>query len=528
MQFIGVILREPLVFDKLLSLVRHLTETASIRLYHLRTMNTQFATIAPRRHSLLIVLAVLALLLALAACGQDRNPTAPPVEATAAAMVVQPTEAISALQPAAPTATPAATATQPPTVEPTATTPATATPVPTQTPTPTPTPIFPLSIEYLRQQDYSASELVIEQTLAPGSNYDRYYASYYSEGLKQYGLLTVPRGQRPESGWPVIIFNHGYIPPTQYRTTERYVAYVDGFASNGYIVFRPDYRGHDRSEGQPTGAYGSPDYVIDVLNAAGALKRFPDADPQRIGMWGHSMGGWITLRAMVVDPDIQAGVIWGGVVGSYEDLLTGWRRGNRPAPTPDPNATSTRGRWRNSLTSQFGSPESNPEFWRALSPNYFLHDLSGPIQLHHTTGDESVPVEFSQILYEQGLDAGMPIELVTYPGDNHNISGNFSTAMSQSVAFFDRWVKQPIDLAEAEGPAVFTGSGLANLRSGPGTSFAIVGQMQPGDSLPLLGSNVDRTWWQVQTAGGPAWVADSVVLAARFAAVPVVEEAAGP
>ncbi|HSN77314.1 MAG TPA: alpha/beta fold hydrolase, partial [Anaerolineae bacterium] len=273
--------------------------------------------------SILFVVALLALFI-LAACSQDRNPPAAPVEATAAALAAQPAEATSAVQPAAPAATPTTTATQPPTVEPTATS------IPTATPTPTATPIFPLSIEYLRLQDFSGSELVIEQTLAPGSNYDRYYASYYSEGLKQYGLLTVPRGQRPESGWPVIIFNHGYIPPTQYKTTERYVAYVDGFARNGYIVFRPDYRGHDRSEGAPSGAYGSPDYVIDVLNAAGALKRYPDADPQRIGMWGHSMGGWITLRAMVVDPDIQAGVIWGGVVGSYEDLLTGWRRGNRP------------------------------------------------------------------------------------------------------------------------------------------------------------------------------------------------------
>ncbi|MCO5244108.1 MAG: alpha/beta fold hydrolase [Anaerolineae bacterium] len=330
-------------------------------------------------------------------------------------------------------------------------------------------------------KEYPGSELVIEQTLAPGSNYSRYYV-YYSEGLKQYGLLTVPRGQKPDSGWPVIIFNHGFIPPNEYRTTERYVAYVDGFARSGYIVFRPDYRGHDQSEGTPSGAYGSPDYVIDVLNATASLKQYPDADPQRIGMWGHSMGGWITLRAMVTDPDIQAGVIWGGVVGAYEDLLTGWRRGDRPAPTPDPNGS--RGRWRNSLTSLFGSPESNPEFWQSLSANYFLDELSGPIQLHHTQGDESVPVEFSEILYRQGLDAGMPIELVTYPGDNHNISGNFGTAMSQSVAFFDRWLKQPLNLTNVAGATVFTGNGLANLRSGPGTSFNIVGQMQGGEVCP--------------------------------------------
>ena len=136
-------------------------------------------------------------------------------------------------------------------------------------------------------------------------------------------------------------------------------------------------------------------------------------------------------------------------------------------------------------------------------------------------------MEFSEILYEQGLDAGMPIELVTYAGDNHNISNNFGTAMSRSVAFFDRWLKQPANLAEFDEPRVYTGVGLANLRSGPGTNFAIVGQMQPGESLPVVGSNVDRTWWQVQTADGPAWVSSSVALAARFASVPVVDETVG-
>jgi dipeptidyl aminopeptidase/acylaminoacyl peptidase len=363
---------------------------------------------------------------------------------------------------------------------------------------------------------------VIEETLVPGANYDRYIASYDSEGLKQYGLLTIPRGQKPENGWPVIIFNHGYIRPSQYRTTERYVAYVDGFARSGYIVFRPDYRGHDRSEGLPTGAYGSPAYVIDVLNAVSSLRRYPDADPERLGMWGHSMGGWITLRAMVTSPEIKAGVIWGGVVGAYEDLLTRWRRGDRPVPTPNPN--STRGRWRNSLLSAYGSPESNNAFWQGLSANYFLEDLSGPIELHHAVGDESVPVEFSEILHEQGQEAGMPIEIFTYPGDNHNISGNFGTAMARSVAFFDRWLEEPVNLAEARGPTVFTGAGIANLREGPGTGYAVVGQMQAGDRLPIIGSNADRSWWQVQTAEGPAWVAASVTLAARTRDIPVAAE----
>ncbi|HXF63261.1 MAG TPA: alpha/beta fold hydrolase, partial [Caldilineaceae bacterium] len=216
--------------------------------------------------------------------------------------------------PAGPTATPTPTATLPPGVTPTPT----ATPVPPEQ--------HPLAIPHMRSQSYPGSEIVIEQALDPGVNYNRYLASYQSEGNKIYALLTIPQGQKPATGWPVVIFNHGYIPPAQYRTTERYVACVDAFARNGYIVFRSDYRGHGFSEGEATGGYGSPAYTIDVLNAVASVKRHPDADPNRIGMWGHSMGGQITLRAMVVTDDIKAGVIWAGVVGSYPDLLENWRR----------------------------------------------------------------------------------------------------------------------------------------------------------------------------------------------------------
>jgi hypothetical protein len=156
--------------------------------------------------------------------------------------------------------------------------------------------MHPLMVEYMRQQAYPGSDIVIEQTLAPGANYNRYIASYRSEGLKIYALLTVPFGEKPATGWPVIIFNHGFIPPEIYRTTERYVAYVDGFARNGYIVFRSDYRGHGFSEGESGSSRGSPGYTIDVLNAVASMKRYPNADPARIGMWGHSMGGLLTLR----------------------------------------------------------------------------------------------------------------------------------------------------------------------------------------------------------------------------------------
>jgi dipeptidyl aminopeptidase/acylaminoacyl peptidase len=331
---------------------------------------------------------------------------------------------------ATPVTLPSSTATSSPTPLPTET--------PTSTPLPTATPfLHPLQIEAMRAQDYPGSDIVVEQVLDPGVNYNRYYVSYLSEGLKIYALMTVPNGEKPATGWPVIIFNHGYIPPTVYRTTERYVAYVDLIARSGYIVFRSDYRGHDRSEGEARGAYSSPDYVVDVLNGVASMKRYPDADPNRIGMWGHSMGGYITLRSMVITRDIKAGVIWGGVVASYPDMLSRWRRGPSAAATPTPSARS----WRFSLISQFGSPEENPAFWNSISANSYLSDLSGPIQLHHSTTDEEVPLEFSETLFSQMLAADQYVEYYKYEGDNHNISNNFSTAMQRSIEFFDRFVK---------------------------------------------------------------------------------------
>ncbi len=297
----------------------------------------------------------------------------------------------------------------------------------------------PLSIESLRKSDFPGSDIVIEQTLDPGTNYTRYIASYKSEGFKIYGLLTIPTGEKPQNGWPLIIFNHGYIPPREYRTTERYVAYVDGFARSGYIVFRPDYRGHGSSEGIASGGYGSNAYTIDVLNALNSMKQHSDVDKTKIGMWGHSMGGFITLRSMVVDKDIKAGVIWGGVVGSYPDLLNNWRRGNRLSPSP--SASNTSNSWRRILQEQFGTPETNPTFWNSLSANSYLKDISGPVQLHHGEQDQSVPKMFSEKLAQQLKDAGKEVELYTYPGDDHDIAQNFSIAQQRSISFFNKYLK---------------------------------------------------------------------------------------
>jgi dipeptidyl aminopeptidase/acylaminoacyl peptidase len=177
-----------------------------------------------------------------------------------------------------------------------------------------------------------------------------------------------------------------------------------------------------------------------VLNAVGALQRYPQADPARIGMWGHSMGGSITLQVMVATDDVRAGVIWAGMVGTYPEILTWFERrfGDRATPTPDPDGNGE-GVW--SLVEAYGRPEENPEFWDSISATAYLEDLSGPIQLHHGTADSSVPFEWSEALLTRLEAAGIEAEFYAYENDNHNLSNYFGTAMTRSVEFFDAHLK---------------------------------------------------------------------------------------
>jgi dipeptidyl aminopeptidase/acylaminoacyl peptidase len=291
-----------------------------------------------------------------------------------------------------------------------------------------------LSIEVLKKSEFIPGEITNVETITGESRYLKSIVSYVSDGYKINALLGMPKGVAPEGGWPVIVFNHGYIDPKIYRTNEKYVAYFDRLVLAGYVVIKSDYRGHGSSEGAAEGGYGSDGYVRDVRQLVANMKKYPGVDPDRIGMWGHSMGGHITLRTMVSSPDIKAGVIWAGVVASYPDLLNNWRR-TSSSPLPSPSYPGRR--WRNLLQEKYGTPEQNPEFWNSISATSFLNEISGPVQLHHGTADTSVPVAFSRTLSEKLKTVNKPVELYEYPGDDHNISQNFGTAMNRTIEFFD-------------------------------------------------------------------------------------------
>jgi dipeptidyl aminopeptidase/acylaminoacyl peptidase len=308
-------------------------------------------------------------------------------------------------------------------------------------PTATPTPFAvgrELTIPYLRQLEIAGSPITFEQELTPTFYYQRHIVSYQSEGNRIYGLLTIPHGEVPEGGFKAIVFNHGYIPPSLYQTTERYVAYVDYLARSGFVVFKIDLRGHGQSEGEPSGAYYSPGYTIDAIAALKSLQTLAIVDPGGIGMWGHSMAGNLTLRAMLIEPAIQAGVILAGAVYSYDDLASYGIDDNTYRPPATEGVSESRQR-RQEIFDTYGRPSTQVAYWRAVSLTENIDFLTSPLQIHHALDDTVVSIRYSEDLAAVLLANGKDYEFFQYEGGGHNlISPWFDQAMLRTVEFFRR------------------------------------------------------------------------------------------
>jgi Cu+-exporting ATPase len=308
--------------------------------------------------------------------------------------------------------------------------------------------VSPISINYLRTQKFNSPAPTNETRLNDGSTYEQYIASYKSEDLKINGLLTVPTSPKPEGGFPAIVFVHGYLPPSTYVTTQKYTAYVDYLSRNGFVVYKIDLRGHGNSEGQPSGAYFSSGYTIDAISALKSLQKHPSVNKDRIGIWGHSMAGNASLRAMLVDSGFKAGVIWAGAVYSYEDFakyrITDSSYVARTPSTQGPVVYDKNREVSEKVRLLRDDPNKldfSDTFWSSISLTSNIRYLKTPIQLHHAVNDNVVNVGYSRELVEAFKSNSLDYEYYEYDGGGHNIeSPYFEIAMERTVEFFHKYL----------------------------------------------------------------------------------------
>jgi len=240
-------------------------------------------------------------------CSNAVRPTGPAVPAPTGAAVIAaaptatPLPTLTATASHTPTQTPTPTASRTPT--PTATATPTQTPSPTVTPTATPHPMEPFTIEGLRAQSFPGGQIEIHWTYTTTAAFTRYFIAYPStdplidsgHALTITGVMNIPHGQGP---FPVVILNHGYIPPERYWSGADTFFASEYLAQHGYLTIAPDFRGWGGSDSGSN--FFRTGLVIDALNLLSSLPSLPQADPQRVGMWGHSMGGGVTTKAITI------------------------------------------------------------------------------------------------------------------------------------------------------------------------------------------------------------------------------------
>lgn len=323
----------------------------------------------------------------------------------------------------------------------------TVTPIPTATRT-TEQAIQPYTIEGLRKHKFQSGKIVIRKTLLETENFTRYLIEYPSDGLAITGILQVPTSGEPP--YPVIVMNHGFFSRTVYNSGDGTDRAAEFLNRRGYLTISSDYRSWGDSETGESLFYSG--LAIDVINLMNALPSFPQADPERIGMWGHSMGGGVTLKVLTIDSRIKAAVIYSSVSADFADIIERWGPGCAgdvyqgelafgcnssdilPLGLPD------------DLTASYFNSVTDPEILKAVSPLYHLGNVTAPVQINYGTKDgltfAGTPPEWSTKMYDGFIEANKDAQIFSQEGEGHSFIGEpWFVFMARSLRFFDEYVR---------------------------------------------------------------------------------------
>ncbi len=227
------------------------------------------------------------------------------------------------------------------------------------------------------------------------------------DGTELFAYVTLPEGAGAGPA-PFIMFPHG---GPQARDYFRFDDLTQLFASRGYVVIQPQFRGSD-GFGLKFALSGYREWgglmQEDLEDAQNALADAGLIDPARGCIGGFSYGGYAAMQGAVKTPDAYRCVIAGGGVYDLREMQK-WSRNVRGSNSP------TYKYW----IRQLGDENSNFDDLIARSPARNIDRLKAPVFLFHGARDEIVPIEQAEILRDRLKDAGKTFEYVVMNKAGH-------------------------------------------------------------------------------------------------------------
>jgi dipeptidyl aminopeptidase/acylaminoacyl peptidase len=276
------------------------------------------------------------------------------------------------------------------------------------------------TIEGLRQRSYPDGTLEITQVVTETDSFTKYLVRYPSDELLITGMMNIPKGEGP---FPVVILNHGYIPPSRFWSGADTWRAADYLARRGYLTISPDFRGWGGSDKGDN--FFRAGLVIDALNLISSLASLPQADQRRVAMWGHSMGGGVTTKAITIDPRIRAAILYAPVSADDTDVIQRWG-GHTDASTDA------------ELARLYQEASRDPDFLRLTSPIHYFHLVSAAVQIHQGTADRTTPPQWAAAIRDGLAAAGKQVEYFAYPRQGHAFEGDsWELFMGRVVEFLD-------------------------------------------------------------------------------------------
>ena len=222
---------------------------------------------------------------------------------------------------------------------------------------------------------------------------------------------------------PIIIMIRGYAEPDNYFSGYGSHNAARAYAAQGYATFAPDFLGFAASDPPPNNVwyerFSKPAQIIQLI---ASLKNVDNIDTSRLGLWGHSNGGQISISVLEITGQPYPTALWAPVT--------------KPFPYNILYFTDYYDDHGMALRASLAALEWDHNV-REYSISNYLENIHAPIILHQGTADPDVPVTWSRDFVNSLEPYHTDITYHEYSGSDHNLRPAWQTVVDRDIQFYN-------------------------------------------------------------------------------------------